>query len=794
MRLYKDILKGDDAPDLSEGTDIVIRYWFNPTVRYENEFQEASGCEAYCRRTSERVFVRNLLGLSDLEKDHAQSLAEKYPFGTDGPTLASLLSPSVFAAMALVPITPLGNSGNPILARLYCVQGLEKGFFPAELNADDLSGGREYSWFLAGLDEKDTGKRIEGRSWLLAAELLRRVVEKRDRETARHLMSKFIVTGDVDGDRIAKVEMGRKSELVRGRKSVFADLKWIVPKENEVMDNIAKRKVEKPGTLEEAWELIEAMQNRATRSFFRFLRDCNLNGMKEQFGNGADLFACEGNTGPMPIEIAGQMKDGKQKDQVLLWLRSQGADCAWTFYILAKLGLEEAVKQCAQYLSIEARTVDGLNATELALINGDFDLARKLYDLGCKCRAEPPKGSLLSQKVNACFDNDFSKKVVINALSVGLSTKCTYHKEDYEDESGYLAYGYFSSLFGAALYRGNYELVEKCLDSGADPNEAVVVYSKDPRLVVKVGPEVIDLDYGVLIEGSPLYVVNKHVLDLPGLRQRISELLYRCGAEKDAEVDHLAYVREVNRYFGCYSGGSARKRDGKVLTLIDEGHPIDIEVSVKYVSAEDESKSEHLVTTLWGAAVYYGDVDLMRKCLEHGASIHEPLKFSHAEDDKVADLQYLNNRTPIEVVLMSEDISLSDRIAAEQLLREFGVTDNLCSKALLSRQHQEVLAMLHKRDDVEVRYDLRLDEGAWLCVNYWEGAVRSGWSDVCERCLELGSSARGEIKYYRYDEMYPQDVALYDRGTPKEYVLKNDSLESWERNRLLKLLRKYSNE
>ena len=794
MLLYKDNLKGDETPHFSECSDDVIRYWFNPTCRYENEFQEASGCEAYCRRTSERVFVRNLLGLSDLEKDHAQSLAEKYPFGTDGPTLASLLSPSVFAAMALVPLTPVGGeSRRPVLARLYCVRGLDKRFFPTELDVNNLDSGRGYSWFLTGLDEEDTGKRIEGRSWLLAAELLRRVVEKRDRETARHLMAKYIVTGDVNGDRITKVEMGRKSEL--GHKRVFADLKWIVPKENEVMD-IAKRKVEKPGTLEEAWELIEAMQNRATRSFFRFLRDCNLNGMKEQFGNGADLFACEGNTGAMPIEIVGQMKEGKQKEQVLSWLRSQGADCAWTFYILAKLGLDEALNHCEQYLSIEARTVDGLNATELALINGDFNLARKLYARGCKCRAEPPKGSLLSQKVNACFDNDFSKKVVINALSVGLSTKCTYHKEDYEDDSGYLAYGYFSSLFGAALYRGNYELVEKCLDSGADPNEAVVVYSKDPRLVVKVGPEVIDLGYGVLIEGSPLYVVNKHVLDLPGLRQRISELLYGRGAKKDAELESLEYAREVKRYLERHGTRSGNKeRDGKILALIDEGQPIDIEVFVKYVSAEDESKSEQLATTLWGAAVYYGDVDLMRKCLEHSASIHEPLKFSHAEDDKVADLQYLNNRTPIEVVLMSEDISLSDRIAAEQLLREFGVTDNLCSKALLSRQHREVLGMLHKRDDVEERYELRLDdEGACLCVNSWERAVRLGWSDVCERCLELGSSARGEIKYERYDEWNPLKVDLYDRGTPREYVLKNDSLESWERNRLLKLLRKYSNE
>ena len=204
---------GDD-PRSCERTEDVVRYWFDRSAVYEIEPDVS---DKTCRQiVAERVLVRTLLGMADLEKEHAQLVCAECPWGPDGPPLAELLETSVFAAMALVPLTPLGKSGRPVLARLYCVRGLGKRFFPAELDANDLDSGRGYSWFLTGLDEEDTGKRIEGRSWLLAAEFLRRVVEKRDRETARHLMAKYIVTGDVNGDRITKVEMGRKAELGHG--------------------------------------------------------------------------------------------------------------------------------------------------------------------------------------------------------------------------------------------------------------------------------------------------------------------------------------------------------------------------------------------------------------------------------------------------------------------------------------------------------------------------------------------------------------------------------------------------
>lgn len=81
-----------------------------------------------------------------------------------------------------------------------------------------------------------------------------------------------------------------------------------------------------------------------------------------------------------------------------------------------------------------------------------------------------------------------------------------------------------------------------------------------------------------------------------------------------------------------------------------------------------------------------------------------------------------------------------------------------------------------------------------ISTTVWGEAIRLGWSDVCERCLELGASARMELKYWLRSDLYADAEDLCDKGTPKDLVLKNKGLELWERNRLLKLLRKYSND
>ena len=502
-----------DDPRPCERTEDVVRYWFDRSAVYE---VEPDVSDKTCRQiVAERVLVRSLLGLADLEKEHAQLVRAECPWGFDGPLLAELLETSVFAAMALVPLTPLGESGHPVLSRLYCVRGLSKRFFPVELDANDLDSGRGYAWFLTGLDEEDAGKRIEGRSWLLAAELLRRVVEKRDRETARHLMAKYIVTGDVNGDRITKVEMGRKSEL--GHKRVFADLKWIVPKENEIMD-IAKRKVEMPETLDEAQALIESMRSIATKSLFTALDHANLEEVKRQYKNGADIYAVN-EEGYTPIQVVTRamnaeidaMKDelGKVKkdgcavtwspssrfidlSSIVHWLRATGADCSLMFYLLAKAGRAEALQCAAAEYPINAIDNCGFTAVDWALAHKNWEAAKLLRSVGGALNPRYRQNGQIADALDAIAncsdlasyrDKDRGWHLIAHAISdCGMSPdaevelKHYFNLFDFEGRANDIPV--YCSLWGCAVLCMNFEAMEACLRAGADPFKEIV-YERD---------------------------------------------------------------------------------------------------------------------------------------------------------------------------------------------------------------------------------------------------------------------------------------------------------------------------
>ena len=817
-----------ESPRRCESSEKVVRYWLDGRSRYDIESKVED--LAFRGIVAERIVLRRMLGLDVLEREHLAYVPDAMPFGEGSPKLAEFILPDVFMAMAFVPLTPLGEMDRPVLARLYCVRGLSQRYFPDLMLQDGLLPGMEsYSWFLTGLPDDKLCKAIDGRSWLLAAELLKRVVAKRDIATARNLTKHFIVTGDVRDELICRVEMGRKDELTQRR--VYKDFKWIMPKEND-MDNVPKRKIEKPATLDEAYKLIESMQSVATKSMFRFLRKDDLDGVKQQCQNGADIFACEESTGQMPMEILGELiekearqpSDNEQKlhpngatrlmrlKEMVTWLKAQGADCALMFYMLAKYGLDEALKSCLKIWPIDARTASGLNATELALESGDYDAARKLSSLGGKCRPEIQK-SFLSKAVNSYFDEQNAartKPLVEVALSVGMSPYCQYHQE----------YRYKTTLFGAALHEGDFDLVEKCLEAGADPNALIKIerWYDDADESYRDGIvywEGAGYYCGAKDKGTPLYIVNCNndvlayasgrglgdgdsVADkVQEIQDEISALLMKYGAKKDVRVTQWQYRHEVIRFLA--DGDSECKR--RVLKFIDEGQPIDIQVSVKYSSADDVPKTETLMTTLWGAAVYYGDVELMRKCLEHGASVTAKLRFAHAGEDKVVDLQYLNGCSPIEVILMSEDIPLTQQNGAFELLKEYGLRDADCSRELMATRHSDEVLRLGKIDDVNRQCQVEMgeigvDDGEQPetgITNVLGKAVWCMWIDVLERCLFLGVSARNEIYY---EDVYggPKGETVYVAyGTPRQIINKHEKGPSWLRNRALKLLATYEN-
>ena len=274
---------------------------------------------------------------------------------------------------------------------------------------------------------------------------------------------------------------------------------------------------------------------------------------------------------------------------------------------------------------------------------------------------------------------------------------------------------------------------------------------------------------------------------------KISALLISRGAKKDVRVAQWQYACEVEKYL---TNGSSKSKN-QVLKFIDEGQSFDVQVPVKYASADDVPKTETLTTTLWGAAVYNGDVELMRECLERGASVAKKLQFAHAGKDKVVDLQYLNGRTPYEVIMTSEDIPLENQMLAIQMLKKYGLKNEDCPKDLEVIRHTEELSLLKTSCDPYVQRRIGIGNHMVANTTVWGMAVYWGWADVIERCLELGAPARKELKYWDGDCVYDEpweEPHLLDNGTPKELILKNKDIAPWEKNRIVKLLRKYANE
>ena len=559
LYLYRDDYV--DNPRDTEGSNKVVRLWYDERVRYADEDIPDDRCLGL---VAERLIVRRLLGIEALDLAYMSKASRAKPFGPDTPMLAELLMPGTFIAMALIPLSPQGQQGHPIVARLYCVAGLSiRHGVPLEgMDEKALQG---FSWFLAGVSQDKLQNGIVGRSWLLAANLLARIVKRRDVKTALNLAKHYIVTGDVSDGAIRRVEMLRKPELAKQ----FDNFKWIIPKENDM--DIPKRRIEKPETLEDAYQMIESMRSTATKSLFRFLRKGDLPGVKEQCRIGADLFAREEDTDFSCLEVLADEKarlyaekrsprkavGGKETedegaivdlesykrnvrdriatlDKISLWLRLQGADSAMTFYLMAVNGDEEGIIRASAYTSINACDEHGLTAVDFALIGEKFEVARLLHRYGgvpnSRWSANLELGKAIGCLCNPIISSSVSQdKLIVNAIEVGLSPEiCVYiPRYDYGLSESNMP-GLQCTLFAAAVRHANYEVLEACFKCGADANKMLMWTRPD------VDPWGEPYD-AIEDQGTPWSVLSARK-DMTGeKRQKFRELLLRYGANISEE-------------------------------------------------------------------------------------------------------------------------------------------------------------------------------------------------------------------------------------------------------------------
>lgn len=544
MLLFIDDLRDDFR--LSERSAKVVRYWGSPQESYEHESGIAKECDAYLKLTAERVMFRvKVLGLSEPDAFLTDRELLDVSF-IDGrtPKLSELLAPQVRIAMAYVPLTPVGNAGNPVLARLYCAKGLQGRYFPSHLLEDGLLPGMEgFSWFFAGLPDEKFDRKIDGRSWLLAASLLMKVTEEGKSEVARNLANRFIVTGDVRGDKIVRVEMGHKWELAE----TFKDFKWIIPKENEMSIPVLKTK--KFDTVDRAHEFIERMINQETvnlanmanagssheaQDFLGLLKNC-ADPSESVAGTNArqrlmESFVCDmhqhqgeiekglrtGNVSDVQINtlldrICKSIDAGFNKDRLM----SYYGDIPQMFFTFARLGDSEMINLLKQRgFDINATDGTGSTALDFAMEVGEdssvtdllrkFGGERRIYRMGSdkmrQVMCEILGGNISAESyqfIKEAFENGVSPNEVVEfrkcddvqktwKRSVDVYNDPSEEAEPWgsHDSKTYLCgwRRYSTTLMLEAMFSGDQELVELCLDHGGTL-EPIVRMGYDEKLI-----------------------------------------------------------------------------------------------------------------------------------------------------------------------------------------------------------------------------------------------------------------------------------------------------------------------
>ena len=724
--LYNDIRLN---PRSTEDSRVVASKWSLQIDPYLPELPDAEtniedAWKDYLNITAERLIFRmRLLNLPvDDSLASSEAIMSARPFGDDGPTFNELILTSTQIAAAFIPLMPedVSSANKPVMARLYCVSGLRKNNyrFPF-IDGENEPGIRDCSWFIAGVKHDVVQSGISGRSWMLAAKLLMQIIKNRDVPTAKNLAGNFIVTGDVANGSITQVEIGRKPEL---DKYEFRNFKWIVPMKNanEII-TIPSRRIEKPATLEEAYKLIESMQSKATQSFMRFLKNFDLEGMKEQYEIGADIFTEDKESGLVPIEYAKtafnlmidskmgkweypniahpiQMPDKETlKDppggetmrrgdmdrlmwrpltnvtRIIEWLRGEGADCANMFYCMARERRADAIEIMSQYYPLNARSAEGCTAVDLALNNKDWDTAQFLYDrFGITCDASASRNACLKCACSRIFPDDPENyftdadfELIRHALEVGMSPMSQILQASSSPEL--IDYRYRrrkTTLFELAILGGCGRLVRHLLECGVDANVRLQSYRED------FGRE--DEWYSCYKPPTPLEIAYKHrVYTQWPAREEIIKLLKEHGATETMELKEFRRT-EYQKALAKVNG----KEDGYanhafIAECIMDGEPFTDRVNgvLEWWDKSISRENSHTVSSsIYGMALEYGWINIVEACLEKGASPNEAITFNSEEDPIKGDVY--ETVSPMEIAQRSK--SEKTRVQLVDLLKKYG--------------------------------------------------------------------------------------------------------------------------
>ena len=337
--------------------------------------------------------------------------------------------------------------------------------------------------------------------------------------------------------------------------------------------DIPRRKIEKPGTLEDAYKLIESMQSVATKSMFRFLREADTEGVIEQYKNGADIFAREPETKLVPLqivacEIAKLAVDGKvaeepiteqffyepydhdnppdetkeklqQKLHRLLflkrWLKANCADCSLFFYMLAKSGDVAALKKSMEYHPINAIDENGKTAVDWAIDASDWETAKLLHSCGGTCNYDYKHNEALKFDLEYFCDQRFMMDEqfpdnnrcegvlfrIVKAIECGFPPETEVEITRSEIMEPKLKHTIWpkSTFWKRILSEGRYDMIEACLRCGFDVNFEIL-YKEEG-----------DLPWDDFKKITAIEIVNKW--QPSEAKERLLKLLRSYGAKEN---------------------------------------------------------------------------------------------------------------------------------------------------------------------------------------------------------------------------------------------------------------------
>ena len=418
-------------PRRSEDSRVVLSSWIGQEDAYDivmpSKDAPADVKAQFYALTAERIFFRTkVLGLEDADVaiKHCAEIKNARPFGEGTPQLKELLEDKVNAIMAYVPLASLVSGGTSILARLYCVTGLETEY-PLPFEGKGIANGWNFNWFLGGVDVNN-GHKPSGNSWHLAASVLVFAIKEQraNQDVRRKLATTYIFTGTVEKNRrVGKVDQIPEKALL-AKMPEYEELIWIVPKGN--FQEVKHLRAKAVGNLDDAYEYLlgwgpetaillscvnKGTQRKSLKAIYASLKSGGDANAPDENGRNTRQKIMS-NIQRKIVNMIKSARDGdarfKDKSEVDLqnivrnelapeWdaekASSYYGNDPLLFFLAAKEGDLKFIKHLKAKMNIDAVDRDGETALDFAYEVGDKDVIELLRRAGAKYRGIYAPGS-----------------------------------------------------------------------------------------------------------------------------------------------------------------------------------------------------------------------------------------------------------------------------------------------------------------------------------------------------------------------------------------------------------------